>query len=110
MNDITPWIVQLRKGVLELIIVRLLAQQSEMHGYAIVKELHSLGKLVAGESTVYPVLKRLEADGLLTSRWVEAQSGPPRKYYRISAKGTRFMNDAGAEWDALVHAMNCLKG
>jgi len=109
--DVTDqWLVQLRKGVVELLILRLLVLRDELHGYAIVKELESRGRFVAGESTVYPVLKRLEADGLLTTRWVESSAGPPRKYYRVSGTGAAFLAEAGDEWDALVAAMSALKG
>lgn len=121
MEDLSQWLVQLRKGVVELLVLRLLALKGELHGYAIVKELNSIGRLVAGESTVYPVLKRLASDGLVTSRWVEggaveggsgveAGAGPPRKYYRISDLGSAFLTDATAEWDALVDSLNTLKG
>lgn len=110
MEDTERWLVQLRKGVVELMVLRLLALIGEAHGYAIVKELQSRGRLVAGESTVYPVLKRLESDGLLASRWVEATGGPPRKYYRLNDTGAAFAREAGAEWDALVESMQALKG
>jgi PadR family transcriptional regulator PadR len=96
------WLVQLRKGVVELLVLRLLTQRGELHGYAIVKELLALGPLVAGESTVYPVLRRLEADGLLTSRWVESTSGPPRKYYKLSNAGSVVLDDAQRQWDTVV--------
>jgi PadR family transcriptional regulator PadR len=105
--DITSqWLVQLRKGVVELLVLRLLASRGELHGYAIVKELLSLGRLVAGESTVYPVLKRLESDALLSARWVEAEGGPPRKYYALTETGQTFLDEAGREWDALVESMS----
>lgn len=110
MDDTNQWLVQLRKGVVELLVLRLLSLRGELHGYAIVKELLSLGRLIAGESTVYPVLKRLESEGLLRSRWVEASAGPPRKYYQVSDAGQAFLADAGSEWDALVETMSRLKG
>lgn len=109
MEVTSQWLVQLRKGIVELLILRLLALKGELHGYAIVRELYSLGRLIAGESTVYPVLKRLESDGLLISRWVEASAGPPRKYYAVSDTGAVFLTEAGAEWDAVVESMSTLK-
>ncbi|MDP2400658.1 MAG: PadR family transcriptional regulator [Actinomycetota bacterium] len=110
MEQVDRWVVQLRKGVVELMVLRLLALAGELHGYAIVKELHSRGRLIAGESTVYPVLKRLEADGLLTARWTERDTGPPRKYYQLSDAGASFIRDATTEWDTLVESMKRLKG
>jgi PadR family transcriptional regulator PadR len=103
------WLIQVRKGVVELLVLRLLAAKGELHGYAIVKELLLVGPLVAGESTVYPVLKRLEADRMLVSRWVTSESGPPRKYYTLSADGTVLLAEAQREWDSLVQSVDRLR-
>jgi PadR family transcriptional regulator PadR len=100
------WLAQLRKGVVELVILRLLRAKGELHGYALVKELLSLGPIIAGESTVYPIVKRLEADGLLTSRWGEAASGPPRKYYALSTDGAEFLAKVEEEWAAIMESMS----
>jgi len=110
LESTDQWLVQLRKGVVELLVLSLLALRGELHGYAIVKELLSLGRLVAGESTVYPVLKRLESDGLLSARWVEAEAGPPRKYYSLTPEGHVFLREARKEWEALVESMQLLEG
>ena len=75
----------------------------------VVKELLSIGPLVAGESTVYPVLKRLETDGMLVSHWVTSEAGPPRKYYSLSADGARFLADAQRAWESLVQSVSTLK-
>jgi PadR family transcriptional regulator, regulatory protein PadR len=109
MDYTDQWLIQVRKGVVELLVLRLLASRGELHGYAIVKELLAIGPLVAGESTVYPVLKRLEADSMLVSRWVTSESGPPRKYYSLSADGARFLADAQRAWDSLVQSVSTLK-
>ena len=106
MANTEQWLAQLRKGVVELAILRLLRARRELHGYALVKELLSLGPIIAGESTVYPSVKRLEADGLLTSRWGEATSGPPRKYYALSTDGAKFLETAEEEWAAIVESMS----
>ena len=109
MDYTDQWLIQVRKGVVELLVLRLLASRGELHGYAIVKELLSIGPLVAGESTVYPVLKRLEADGMLVSHWVTSEAGPPRKYYSLSADGARFLADAQRAWESLVQSVSTLK-
>ena len=108
--DTSHWLSQLRKGVLELLVLRLLALRGELHGYAIVKDLLALGPLVAGENTIYPLVRRLEADGLLVSRWVESESGPPRKYYRLSDAGFAFLAEAQREWDSVANTISLLKG
>ena len=107
--DTSQWLAQLRKGVVELLVLRLVALRGELHGYAIVRELRALGDLIAGESTVYPVLRRLESDGLLKSRWVESEAGPPRKYYMLSDTGSIFLEEAQREWDAVVDTISLLK-
>jgi len=110
MDELGGWLAQLRKGTVELLVLWLLVREGELHGYAIVQQLQSLGRLVAGESTVYPVLKRLEADGYVAAKWSEAESGPPRKYYRLTDAGSEFLSAANHEWDALVESMRELKG
>jgi PadR family transcriptional regulator PadR len=109
VNYTDQWLIQVRKGVVDLLVLRLLSVKGELHGYAIVKELLSIGPLVAGESTVYPVLKRLEVDSMLGSRWVTSESGPPRKYYAVSPEGSAFLAAAQGEWDSLVQSVARLK-
>jgi PadR family transcriptional regulator, regulatory protein PadR len=108
MDYTGQWLIQVRKGVAELLVLRIVATRGEIHGYAIVKELLAVGPVVAGESTVYPVLKRLEADGMLVSRWVASEAGPPRKYYALSPDGTGFLAEAQHEWDSLVQSVDRL--
>ena len=108
LDSTDRWLVQLRKGVVELLVLRLVSLHAELHGYRIVKELLAVGPVIAGESTVYPVLKRLEAEGLVESRWVEAAGGPPRKYYRLSPAGHRALAEAQLEWDSLVLSVDRL--
>lgn len=110
MDELGAWVVQLRKGVVELLVLRILRSQGELHGYAIVRELQAVGRVIAGESTVYPVLKRLEADGMVEADWVPTGAGPPRKYYRITQGGRRFLDRANEEWDALVETMRSVEG
>jgi PadR family transcriptional regulator PadR len=100
------WLVQLRKGIVELLILRLLRAKGEMHGYALVKELLSRGPFISGEGTVYPILRRLQSDGLLVSRWAETPTGPPRKYYLLSQSGCQFLVQADAEWETIVRSMS----
>ena len=104
------WVAQLRKGVVELLVLELLRARGRLHGYAIVQELQELGELVAGVSTVYPVLKRLETDRLVKATWDTKGGGNPRKYYEITPEGTTFLSAARLEWTALDEAMRTLKG
>jgi len=80
------WEVQLRKGTLELAILAAL-WNGPLYGLEILRNLESGAQLVVVEGTVYPLLTRLRSVGLLTSEWVESDSGHPRKYYRLTDAG-----------------------
>lgn len=82
------WEVQLRKGCLELAILATL-WEGKLYGLEILRRFESDSGLVVAEGTVYPLLSRLKAEGLVESEWVEAQAGHPRKYYRLTALGRR---------------------
>lgn len=108
-DDFASWATQLRKGIVELMILSLVDHE-QLYGYAIVRELKERGGLVAGEGTVYPVLRRLEADGLVSAAWSDEGPAGPRKYYRITDGGRAFLERAWAEWSAVSSALGELKG
>lgn len=108
-DDFASWSTQLRKGVVELMILGLVRDEA-LYGYAIVRELKERGGLVAGEGTVYPVLRRLESDGLVTAAWSDEGPAGPRKYYRITDDGREFLERAWIEWDVLADALRALRG
>lgn len=108
-DEFSSWATQLRKGVVELMILSLVKHEA-MYGYAIVRELKERGGLVAGEGTVYPVLRRLEADGLVEAAWSDEGPAGPRKYYRITDGGLAFLDRAWTEWDGLAEALRELRG
>jgi PadR family transcriptional regulator PadR len=89
------WIVQVRKGVLEMCILRALAKD-ERYGYELVKALAAVPGLALSEGTLYPLLSRLRVAGLVSTRLVESAEGPARKYYSLTGEGRRTlatMND-----------------
>jgi len=108
-DGFSSWSTQLRKGIVELMILNLVRNEA-LYGYAIVRELKERGGLVAGEGTVYPVLRRLEADGLVSSAWSDEGPAGPRKYYRITAEGRAFRERALTEWETVAGAMDELGG
>jgi PadR family transcriptional regulator PadR len=95
---------QLLKGVLSLLLVRLLAEQ-ESYGYEVVQRLRELGLADINEGTVYPALSRLERESRVESRLVASRSGPARKYYRPTAAGRAFLLDGTAGWNALIEVV-----
>ena len=110
MDPLASWLAQTRKGIVELFVLELLHRRGPMHGYGIVQALDELGDLVAGLSTVYPVLKRLEADGLVNAAWETGAPGNPRKYYELTPEGATFLTRAQAEWHRIGQAMDALRG
>jgi len=87
-NSADKWEVQLRKGCLELAILASL-WGGRLYGLELLRVLEEESELVITEGTVYPLLSRLRAEGLLDAEWVEADLGHPRKYYRLTASGRR---------------------
>lgn len=89
----------------EPLILSLLAQR-ESYGYAIIQEIkaRSQDQIQWTDGMIYPVLHRLERNGWITSRWVEAESGRKRKYYAIKKDGKQALASQRAEWSA-VHAV-----
>ncbi|WP_136519213.1 PadR family transcriptional regulator [Cellulomonas telluris] len=92
---------QLLKGVLPMLVLAALAQE-EAYGYALVVRLREAGLDELSTGTLYPVLTRLEREGLVTSRLVPSDSGPARKYYRLSAPGTLALAGRRDAWRDLV--------
>ena len=89
MNDsfLTNWVTQLRKGILEFCVLNVL-EDASLYGYDIVRRLRALEVLVIGEGTIYPILARLEEDGLVTSEVKPSNTGPPRTPYRRCTSAT----------------------
>src|SRR5215470_7840714 len=91
------WEVQLRKGCLELAILACL-WPGKLYGLEILRRLESDSDLVLSAGTLYPLLSRLKAEGLLDSEWVEAEAGHPRKYYRLTSAGRRRAQQMARMW------------
>ena len=89
-------LAQLRRGVLEHCVLALL-ETGERYGYDLVAELGAAG-LVASEGTIYPLLSRLRRDGLVATSWQESDSGPPRRYYRLTADGVTALQAFRESW------------
>lgn len=94
---------QMRKGVLEYCILSIL-QNGEAYPSEIIDQLKG-GKLIVVEGTLYPLLTRLKNTGLLSYRWEESKTGPPRKYYSLTKIGGEFLKELEKTWDELVSAV-----
>lgn len=98
------WLAQMRKGVLEMCILAALGGE-ELYGYALVERLSTIPGLAITESTVYPLLARLARVGLLTSRLAASPNGPSRRYYRLSAAGTRRLHELRQAWTTVTQGV-----
>lgn len=97
---------QMRKGVLEFCILSVL-EKKDAYTSEILETLKS-AKLLVVEGTVYPLLTRLKNDGLLSYRWEESTSGPPRKYYALTDDGKEFLKELSITWTELSDAVNII--
>ncbi len=94
-------ITQLRKGILELAVMGVLYHERH-YGYSLVRVLSESGSISLKEGTIYPILARLDRDGLVRSEWVESGQGPPRKYYALTSSGQQLFDELNQEFDLLV--------
>jgi PadR family transcriptional regulator PadR len=94
-------ITQLRKGILELAVMGALYHERH-YGYSLVRVISETGSISLKEGTIYPILARLDRDGLVRSEWVESDQGPPRKYYALTPSGRQLFDALNQEFDLLV--------
>lgn len=96
------------KGHLDALVLAVLADEP-LHGYAVIEALRrrSEGAFELAEGTLYPVLHRLEADGLLASSWSEA-AGRRRRVYRLTRNGRRALARRREEWSSFVRAVDAV--
>jgi PadR family transcriptional regulator PadR len=97
---------QMRKGILEYCILSILSK-GEAYPSEILESLEN-AKLLVVEGTLYPLLTRLKNMELLSYRWEESTSGPPRKYYQITPQGQEFLNELDKTWNELQQAVQKL--
>ena len=104
---------ELSSGTVSLALMAVLARMAQpMYGYQIAKELERSGGVLAGkQSALYPVLRNLEAAGLLESHVEPSVSGPPRRYYRINELGREVLAHWTTAWNATRDSVeSVLKG
>jgi len=95
-------LVELRRGVLVLAVLSRLRQRQ--YGYSLRQALAD-GGMPVEEGTLYPLLRRLEGQGLLLSEW-DIATAPPRRYYRLSPDGERAFADLADAWRAQADVIN----
>jgi len=95
---------QMKKGILEMCILSIL-KNKEAYPSDIIDELRK-AKLLVVEGTLYPLLTRLKKAGLLSYRWEESTSGPPRKYYIITDEGKEALDELKMSWNELTESIS----
>lgn len=94
--------VQMRKGILEFCVLHIIAR-GEVYASDLMDELTN-ARMIVVEGTLYPLLTRLKNAGLVEYKWMESAAGPPRKYYKLTDKGMKFLNGLTQTWEELVRS------
>lgn len=102
MNNefIHKWESQVKKGTLSLVVLNIISR-GEYYGYELIEEIRKYTLIDIAEGTLYPILTRLKDDNLVTSKWVEQDSGIPRKYYTLTDQGKETLAEMKVYWDNL---------
>lgn len=100
-DGLAKWEVQLRKGVLEFVILRALARK-EQYGFELISGIMRRAAFELSEGTLYPLLLRLAREGLVTSRLAEGDGGAPRKYYNLTPQGRDVVVRMAGSWRKLA--------
>jgi PadR family transcriptional regulator PadR len=100
---------ELLRGVLDLCLLAVM-QDGPAYGYEMTKRLRGRGLSIVGEGSIYPLLARLERDGLVETYRATSNGGPPRKYYKASPAGERALGAGVAEWRAARDAVDAVLG
>lgn len=108
-TDNTTFNKELKRGTLEMVLLKLLSEQ-QMYGYELASTLEDKGGSLfrTKEGTLYPVLYRLENAGYIESRWETLERGVPRKYYRLTPAGGKYLAVRIAEWKEFSKSINQL--
>ena len=100
-----PMNPQFKKGALEICVLSQLAQ-GDKYGYELTERISEEMSIASG--TLYPILRKLKADEYVTTYLVESESGPARKYYKLTEKGYRYQEELLKEWKEFIEAVERL--
>jgi PadR family transcriptional regulator PadR len=106
--NLENWQTQLRKGLLDIVVLNLL-QRGPSHGYEMVQTMKRIDGLQIREGNIYPVLARLQTDGLVTSYSKPSTDGPPRKYFQLTEAGHKALEDMNKHWDRLISSLESIR-
>ncbi|WP_409483748.1 PadR family transcriptional regulator [Arsenicicoccus dermatophilus] len=96
------------RGVLDLAVLAVLDREGEAYGYSLLQALDRAGLPDLKGGTIYPLLSRLERDGLVASSWRAGESGPARKYFTVTADGRRALGAGIAGWTDFTETITAI--
>lgn len=99
-NDTAEKFAALRKGLLEFLVTKIIAARS-VYAADILLRLSGTD-FATQEGTLYPLLSKMRREGLLEYEWQESDSGPPRKYYRLTDKGKEYLDSVETYWQNII--------
>ena len=99
--------IQLKKGVLEMCVLALLSK-GDNYAYDIASRMAEAVGM--GEGTIYPLMRRMQNDGLVTTYLQESGSDPPRKYYKLTKSGAQALKSQMSDWQAFESAVRKILG
>lgn len=102
MNDefLNKWKSQIKRGTLTFIVFQEL-KEKELYGYELIENIRQRTAIEVAEGTLYPLMNRLKKEALLNSKWVEQESGIPRKYYFLTKEGKAMLAKMQTYWNEL---------
>jgi PadR family transcriptional regulator PadR len=108
MLNLDNWQTQLRKGLLDVVVLNLLSN-GRCHGYEMAQTLKQINGLKIREGNLYPILARLQTDGLVTTYTESSPNGPPRKYFKLTASGRKALADMNNHWDQIIESIHHIR-
>lgn len=99
MNEtfVANWKSQVKKGTLTFIILNVL-KNNEYYGYELIEQIRKHTEIEIAEGTLYPLMNRLKTEDLVESKWVEQETGIPRKYYSLTDAGIETLAQMNIYW------------
>ena len=106
--NLDNWQTQLRKGLLEMVVLNMLNHEV-YHGYDMVQTLKHINGLKIREGNIYPILARLQADGLVKSYSEPSTDGPERKYLKLTSAGKKTLLNMNTHWEQIIEGLETIK-
>lgn len=108
-NDfVNKWTSQLKKGTLSFVVLMILKDKKEYYGYELINKIKDKVAIDIAEGTLYPLMNRLKEQNIVEYKWVEQESGIPRKYYNITKAGSNAVEEMERYWKTINQKISSL--